>query len=177
MSKANLSQEFVCSILDYDPCTGIFRWRHRTDVPKWWNTKYSGKEAGSLEDDGYIRILINCQPHRAHRLAWLISTGEWPNGQIDHISGNRADNRIENLRSVTNSLNMQNQKKAYPTKNSTSQFLGVSWFKQQSRWRADIRVNRKLIYLGLFDREEDAANAYLVAKKRLHPGFVAERFL
>jgi hypothetical protein len=77
MARPNYSidVEFVREVLDYDPQTGIFRWKERKEVPKFWNTKYAGKIAGSL-DDGYINIGINRMIYKAHRLAWFYVYGE-----------------------------------------------------------------------------------------------------
>ena len=106
----------------------------------------------------------------AHRAAWAIHFGEWPSGEIDHINGDEADNRMKNLRDVSKSVNQQNKRK--PRSDNTCGFLGVGWHKAAKKWRAQISISGRVVYLGLFDEPEIAHAAYLDAKRRIHPGFV-----
>jgi hypothetical protein len=76
-----------------------------------WNTKYSGKEAGCLKKGGYLRVGINNSDHLCHRIIFALITGKYPELEIDHIDGNTSNNRIENLREVSHSDNLANQKK------------------------------------------------------------------
>lgn len=123
--------------------------------------------AGTLDKaTGYVRIFADRKVYGAHRLAWLLKTGEWPAGHIDHINGDRADNRWSNLRDVSVSTNIQNQRA--PKSNNTTGFLGVSQIK--SRYRATIIVKGKQTYLGSFGTPEEAHAVYLAAKRRLHVG-------
>jgi hypothetical protein len=85
---------------------------------------------------------------------------------IDHINGVSSDNRICNLREATISENGQNRKRG---KNNTSGFTGVSWHKSKNKWCSQIRVNGDLIALGSFDTPQEANDAYLLAKSKLHP--------
>jgi hypothetical protein len=96
--------------------------------------------------------------HLAHRIVWLIATGEWPETFIDHIDGNRSNNRLENLRLADIWDNNRNSKK--PTTN-TSGIKGVGY--RNGRWRAYITVNDRQIHIGVFDEKEDAAAAYWTA--------------
>jgi hypothetical protein len=93
---------------------------------------------------------------------------EWPNGQIDHINGDRLDNRICNLRVASHAENQRNSRR--PTAN-TSGIKGVSWDKRESKWQANIRVNNKMINLGRFNNKEDAAAVYRAAALRYHGDF------
>jgi hypothetical protein len=115
---------------------------------------------------GYQLVCVDGHKYPAHRLAWLIAHGVWPDGQIDHINGNRADNRLENLRDVPRAINAQNQRRA--PKNSASGFLGVS--RHNNRWRARITIDKRTVRLGTFDTPHQAYAAYLSAKRQLHDG-------
>jgi hypothetical protein len=161
--KRSLDGETLRGLLDYDPDTGIFRWRVQLS-----NRVKVGAVAGSVNNEGYIHIKIDGTLFKAHRLAWLHFHGVMPTHHIDHINGNRADNRIANLRDVSRSMNLQNQTR--PRTDNTSGYLGVSLDKRVKRWRALIMVNGRKQHIGLFDTPEAAHAAYLAAKLQLHPG-------
>jgi len=120
----------------------------------------------STKTRGYREILVDRIHYRAHRLAWLYMTGEWPTNGVDHIDGDKLNNRFANLRDIPQAANSQNIKKA--TARSITGFLGVS--PHETRFRARLRVNRKLINLGSYATAEEAYAVYLEAKRRLHPG-------
>jgi hypothetical protein len=101
-----------------------------------------------------------------HRAAWLYVHGKWPNGQIDHINGDRSDNRISNLRDVSHSVNQQNVHR--PRRDNASGFLGVT--RQKNLWTSQVTVSGKTLHLGLFKTPEEAASAYLEAKRKHHTG-------
>lgn len=168
--KENLSQEFLKSRLRYDSETGKFYWIN----PRKWNIN-PGDEAGSVERKGYIVINVGRGGlYKAHRLAWLYVYGEWPKNQLDHIDRDKKNNRISNLREATNSQNQQNTPK-YKTKALVrSKYKGVSFHNKTKKWQAEIQIEKKRFYLGLFSCEEDAAMAYLEAKKNAHPYAVFE---
>lgn len=125
-----------------------------------------GDEVGSRDRQGYLITSLYKKLMRVHRMAWAMTYGEWPEGVIDHINGVTDDNRIANLRDVTPGQNRQN---VTPSAANTSGFLGVSFHKLSGRWTANIKVNKKAHYLGLFDCPREAYDAYLAAKKVLHP--------
>jgi len=155
----DLTAEYVRSILDYNPETGVFTWKEgRQRVKK-------GAIAGTTQASGYIRIMVDGRHYQAHRLAWLFYYGEWPKGHLDHKDRNPANNVISNLRECTFSENHQNSTRS---RGSTSKYQGVSWYKKTGKWRARIRVNNKLISLGHFDDEVEAAKAYREAKEKYH---------
>ena len=160
MSKPDITAERARQVLDYEVKTGIFTWRVHTR-----NTKV-GQQAGTLKARGYVVISIGRKLTAAHRLAWLFYYGVWPTFGIDHINGNRSDNRICNLRDFPQSYNLQNQRQA--RKDSKSGFLGVS--PNRSKWAASIHINGVKTHLGTFDSMEEAHLAYLSAKRRLHIG-------
>ena len=92
-----LDAEYVRSILDYTPETGVFRWKHRDDVGDRWNVRWAGKVAGAVSVRGYVIIGIKYYRHFASRLAWAIVHGEWPTQQITYRDGDRTNIRIANL--------------------------------------------------------------------------------
>lgn len=164
-----LTAEQLRTVLDYDPDTGIFRWRYRSDRAQNWNSRRAGKPAGGLDGQfGYITIRIDYQLFQAHRLAWLYMTGEWPSHMVDHRDANPGNNAWENLRAADRSRNMMNQRK--PPKN-TSGFKGVSRVRGTNKWCAQIGANGKNHYLGIFTTPEAAHIAYCEAAKRLHGEF------
>jgi hypothetical protein len=162
--EALLPFELANEYWDYNPENGMFiwKWRDRKHFKSdkswnWWNTRYANTVAGNIRDDEYQMIKVNGNLFLAHRLAWLLHYGEWPEDQIDHINNVREDNRIENLREATHS---QNQRNKSSHKESSSKYLGVSWHKATNKWQARIRVDGIQYHLGYFTVAEDAARAY-----------------
>lgn len=125
-----------------------------------------GKAIGSKRPDGYVRCQINGHSAYLHRLVWLYHYGELPEF-IDHINGDRSDNRIENLRASSLQENNTNLRKAKRT--SKSGVLGVNWHKKTNKWRVQVRLNRATIHVGYFDCIEKASAAYIAKKRELHP--------
>jgi len=150
-------------LLRYDPESGKLFWRPR-DVSLFkaehdcrrWNTRFANKPAGGINGCGYILLGLLGRKFFAHRVAWTIHHGAWPADQIDHINGDKEDNRLVNLREATSQENLKNQKMPC---NNTSGVMGVYWHKPTANWRARIMVGRKYISLGYFDDFEDAAAA------------------
>ena len=151
-------------LLEYNPDTGVFTWM----VERGGRTARVGSPAGSTDKRGYKSIRINRRIYYAHRLAWLYVTGENPSLQIDHINGNRSNNRMSNLREATSAENNYNV--SIPERN-TSGIKGVSWDKKSQKWRAQISVEGSHLYLGLFRSIEDAAEVVREARCRLHGEF------
>jgi hypothetical protein len=146
----------ICELLHYDPETGDFTWRARS------GNVLAGSVAGGISKKGYRRIRVDRQAFMAHRLAWLMSHGAWPPEQIDHINGCRDDNRISNLRLATLAENQQNVKKGW----GKCPLQGIE--NRKGRFRAVIRASGKRYSLGTFDTPEEAAAAYVEAKRQLH---------
>jgi hypothetical protein len=146
-------------LLSYDPNTGEFRWKARPDDAAF-TTRRAGTVAGRLVGCGYIQIRVMYQYCMAHRLAWILTHGVEPEGDIDHINLNRADNRAVNLRQCTRSQNKANT--VAPVTNSSGA-KGVNWFAKAGKWRARIKVNGKEHHLGLFAEKSDAMAAYAKA--------------
>lgn len=165
---AEISHAEVRRIMAYDPETGILRWRVRADRDHSWNMRFSGEEAGAVLTLGYRYINFNKRLHPAHRIAWLWMTGDWPKDDIDHINGDRADNRWANLRAATQMQNSANQK---VRSTNTSGTKGVCWIAKKGRWRASIMVAGKTIYLGYFSALDDAIAARKAAETEHHGVF------
>ena len=137
---SELTQKELKELLHYDPETGVF------------SRSTGKKKVGCTKPDGYIAIYIKDRVYLAHRVAWLYVYGVWPNF-IDHINQKRTDNRIVNLRSVSQAENNRNMSKSI---RNTSGFVGVVWNEPTNNWRAHIHVEGKNKYLGLFDDKFDA---------------------
>ena len=150
----------IYDFLSYDPESGHFTWLPR-GVAKFDN-KLAGKIAGTLTATGYVQIRFDGKTHLAHRLAWLITHGEWPNFEIDHINGDHADNRLANLRVCTTAENRKNMPRR---KNKTSKYTGV----RRSRDKWSVLVDSK--YRGCFENEDEAGEyaAKLYAELGFHP--------
>lgn len=153
--------------LAYDPETGAFTWLKDVRLKNGGLRVAAGTRAGTLLRSGYrsIQVWLDGKPKglREHRLAWLFVHGEWPADQLDHINGDRADNRIVNLRPATNSLNMANRKL---NANSKSGVKGVCFHRGSQRWRARLQFDGKRIHLGDYLNKEAAEIAYAAAAQR-----------
>lgn len=154
----DLTREQVAERLNYDPDTGVFLWA----ISPCQRMK-AGDVAGGVNNEGYVNIEIKGRAYKAHRLAWLVVTGEWPRKHVDHINGRRDDNRFCNLREASRKENGQNRRL---NKNNNSGHIGV-YQNPNGTWRAQIKAGTQ-IYLGQFDTAEEAAAAYVEAKRRLH---------
>lgn len=147
----------IKELFQYDPDTGHIYWR----TPGFGRPM--DRPAGTVCSNGYIGILIEGKRIYAHRIAWAIFNGEWPSMQIDHINLIKTDNRIINLRNVSNS---QNGKNLPIYKSNTSGASGVSWDKHNSKWRAVIKVNFRQINIGRFSKFEDAVTTRKAAEEK-----------
>lgn len=151
----------VHSIFEYSG--GRLFWRNSLSG----KNRVAGKEAGHLNQDGYVVVQVAGKTAAAHRIVWLMHHGSWPVGEIDHRNGVRHDNRVENLRDVGHKTNTENRRNAVA--GSQTGLLGVSVIKGR-RYRARIRTDGKLVSLGIFDTAEAAHAAYVAAKRKLHAG-------
>lgn len=129
------------------------------------NRVLAGSAAGHLRPDGYIQIGFEGQPFLAHQLAWLHTHGVLPTAEIDHVDGNRGNNRLRNLREATHTENMQN-KAMY--KNNKSGHPGVYWNARTCKWYASIRTRGQMIHLGHFQDLSYAISARTDAKLKHH---------
>lgn len=164
--------EYLRQRFRYEPETGKLYWRElpRT-VGNWaasWNTRYAGREAFTADMRGYRQGRVDGQNLLAHRIVWAIYTGAWPAAEIDHINGDRADNRIVNLRAADRSENNRN---TAVRRSSVTGVVGVTWDSQTSSYRAQIKTQGRLIYLGRFHslREAKAVRKQAEVKYGFHP--------
>lgn len=180
--KALPSPELLRQLLRYEPETGNLFWLPRqTEMFSpgntssqancaAWNSKYAHREAFKRRDRyGYLWGYLFKGAYRAHRVAWAIFNGAWPEQNIDHVNLDKSDNRIANLRTATASDNMRNR--VAPATNSSG-YKGVHLHKQSGRWRARIRSGgENHIHLGMFDTKEAAHAAYCQAAEKYHQDF------
>lgn len=158
-----LTAERARELLSYDPETGDLTWiSHRGNrVPK-------GATAGVIRKDRRKQTGVDGVQYYNHRLAWLLVTGEGPKQEIDHINGDKSDNRLVNLRDVSRSTNMQNLRG--PRKGCLSGFLGVTFNRRKHKYHAHIYLNGKRKRIGTYSSPAEAHQAYLNAKRQLHAG-------
>ena len=154
------TQEEVRLRFTYDPETGVLRHTDHNKMAYGWH----GKEAGYLKPDGYVVVNVRRRLYPVHRIAWLFTYGELPDGHLDHINRVRHDNRIANLRKATQSQNNHNSSMY---SNNKSGEKGVCWNKADQRWFASIRLNKVRTHLGSFVNFEDAVAARRRAKAAL----------
>lgn len=161
-----LTADRLRALVRYDESTGRFSWIPRTGRGAGWAK--ADREPGGVTSQGYRSIRLDGRLYQAHRLAWLYVHGEWPQQQIDHVNGNRLDNRIENLRDVAPLLNQQNMRRAR-CDNETG-VLGVTVDRRRGGFKARIRAHGRILYLGNFGSIEQAQAVYVTAKRSLHEG-------
>jgi len=157
MKTEELTYDRANELLRYDAETGKLYWRVNR-APRG----ISGNEAGGVAVIGgikYCLVSIDGTKYRAHRIARLLHYGEWPKHDIDHIDGDGLNNRPDNMRDVSRSINMRNQRMH---SNNTSGVTGVSWHEPARKWRARVKTVGVVRYLGNFT---DLADAELAGRK------------
>ena len=157
-----LTQERLKELFDYQDGQLIRKTNRGRGVDG--NRWKVGTILGSKLDYGYYGASVDFKSYKLHRLVWLWHKGYLPKLQIDHIDGNPSNNSIENLREVTPSQNMQNQRK--PRANNKLGFQGV--YKVKNRYRAVVTTNGKGKHIGYFSTPEEAHQAYVLAKREVH---------
>ena len=160
MSKCVLTHDRLKELLDYDSYTGLFTW-----IQDRSNRVLSGTMAGCINSYGYIAIRLLGSSYLAHRLAWFYIYGVWPAKHLDHINGERDDNRLANLREASDAEQQQNVKL---TAANTSGHKGVSWNRRHKKWIAQIKAGGRYLYLGAFTEIEDAVAARAEGKRKYH---------
>lgn len=152
----SLTQDRLKQLLAYCPDTGEFEWKISKGRAK------AGQLAGATDASGYRIIRADGALYKAHRLAWLYMHGKWPAGVLDHINRVPGDNRISNLREVTQSENMHNA-----SRRSKSGVPGVRWREERNRWVAQIRVGYTNYVIGSFTSKDEAIEARRAAEKAM----------
>lgn len=165
--------EYLMAAVSYDAETGLLTWRNRADMPKRWNTIHAGMPAFAAKDSrGYKKGSITINGRRfhisAHQVAWAVCYGTWAVNVIDHIDGCKSNNRISNLRDVTQSQNLQNGRTPQTNK---SGLKGVSWSAHANKWQSSIRRNGSSVHLGYYPEKHDAHEAYKAAAKQIFGEF------
>jgi hypothetical protein len=158
-SDTDLTSDCLHKFLEYRE--GKLFWKVRRGKAR------AGQEAGFVGNRGYVLIVVNGKQRMAHRLVWLMHGKELPE-MLDHIDGDQLNNRIENLRAVTNSENQRNQKLR---KDSTSGIKGVSWLNAHKRWAGQIWHKGKLHRAGYFKDKDECAAAVRELRQSLHGEF------
>lgn len=167
-----LTQEKLKEVLDYNPISGEFFWRDYQLPSRKARRKTGraciGSRAGhNRKRDGYLELRYDGTLYLGHRLAWLYVHGEWPSGELDHINGNPADNRIKNLRPATRSQQNGNTRRR---RNNKTGFKGVC--KYRDRYSAYIKIpKQKSKYLGSFASPQEAHQAYIAAAREVFGEF------
>lgn len=163
MRSEFITHDEVRQLFEYDNATGNLIWK--IDVKP---RAKAGAVAGFISNDNYRRIGYRGRIYLGHRLVWFYCTGEWPAEFLDHIDGDRSNNRIENLRNASRTDNNRN---VALQKNNRSGFKGVSYMKRDGVWVAQITHNKKNYFLGRYKLPEEAYAAYCTAAKELHGEF------
>jgi len=156
-----LTYKRATEVLSYDAQTGIVTWKKSTG-PR----AFVGAPVGCKSRKGYLEFQVDGGSYKVHRVAWLIHTGQWPVDQIDHINGDKADNRIANLREATNAQNCQNRRRK---STNTSGVTGVTYVTRDKRWVAQINIDGKQQVIGRFADKASAVERRLVLEKTLYP--------
>ena len=160
-------KKLLLELYSYDPKTGVLTTKTTTGKNKRWQ---AGRIVGSKQANGYLVISLNGKQILAHRAIWVMVYGVYPNCDIDHISGDKADNCLSNLRLATRGENNIN---SLPQKNNTSGYKGAYYDKRRDCWYGEIWVDNKKRFLGRFSSAQEAGLAYIEAAKK----FFGEEFL
>ncbi len=154
-----ITAEQINEVISYSQETGLFTWVKNQGRAR------IGDVVSYKDSYGYIAFKLYGHLRRAHRVAWFLTHGSFPDGDIDHINRDRSDNRIKNLRCVSRSENMENQLLRSDNK---SGFKGVFFEARRNKWRADIAKDKKSKHIGYFDTAEAAFVAYQNAAAKFH---------
>lgn len=158
-----LTADRLRAMFSYDRDTGRF-----TRLVRTASSQKAGDEPGGIDVHGYRVMRIGKKIYKAHRLAFLYVTGQFPPADVDHIDGNRQNNAFSNLRCVDRRTNAENHRKAHS--HSKTGLIGASFNRQKAKYVAQIKTKSGLKYLGQFDSAAEAHAAYVSAKRIHHQG-------
>jgi hypothetical protein len=156
-----MSTDILKEIIHYDKENGEFKWIVKKNGMK--------ESVGTINSDGYRCIGISGKIYKAHRLAWLYVYGELPNGVIDHINGDKLDNRISNLRDVSCKVNSQNMRKS-KNNNSILTIPGVYQEKRSSKYRVKLNINGEQRHFGNYETKEEAEAVCIEMRRKYYIG-------
>lgn len=155
------AQSYLRSVFDYDPETGVLRWRYRPDQRPQLNARFAGKPVTHVDSMGYVAVRLDGRLCRAHRVIFKWMTGRDPIG-VDHADNDRGNNVWVNLREATQSENSRNRSP------NAGRLKGATRQSSAETWMARIQVGRKQVYLGSFPTEQEAHEAYCAAAPKHH---------
>lgn len=158
-----ITQELIAQCFEYRD--GLLYWKGVTHPNK---TRWVNKPAGSIHKTGYRHITWMGKVHKAHRLIFMLHHGYLP-PEVDHINGDRQDNRIENLRAANRSENQCNRG---ALANNTSGYPGVSWHKKSKAWCVRVMKNGKTVIQQYFKDLELAGLVATEARSKYHGAYV-----
>ncbi len=162
--------QILQDLFKFDPISGQLFWNHVPWETSRWNSQNAGNRAGTVNKDGYIRIAYREHRLMAHRVVFYLCTGvDDPSKEVDHVNGVRHDNRIENLRQVTQAENCSN------TNGRRSKELPVGVYPQDGKFMGRICRKGKVYYLGYFNTPEEASAAYQAKKRDLDGDVFVDR--
>lgn len=164
MMKEGPNPATMRRLLSYSPASGVFVWVENPPV----GPRVKGRIAGNRDTKGYVAMRVDGRTYKAHRLAWLYMTGEWPAKMLDHKDGDPSNNRWGNLRLASDAQNAANRKRKVDNK---SGLKGVYWNKEQRKWASSASANGRRRFLGYFDCPAAAYFAYCVEANRCQGEF------
>lgn len=155
--------QYLRQRLRYEAATGKLYWREHPAMPPKWNGKWAGRQAGSTSVGKYSKLCLDGKMLKAHRVAWALHHGVWPEDDIDHINHDRTDNRASNLRVVSRQENCRNSSLS---RRNTSGHAGITWCKRTHKWMAQIHPDGRGVYLGRYAKFDEAVAARKAAEVR-----------
>lgn len=163
-----ISHEDLLELIDYDPFSGVIRWKYRARIwfttdrqYKTWNKRFAGAIAGTVHN-GYRDVRILGPTYKAHRLAWFYCYEKWPSDDIDHVDGDCLNNAIGNLRDIPHKENTRNQR---IHRHNKSGVMGVNFHKRDQKYYVYIGARESREHIGVFKTFEEAVKARRAAER------------
>lgn len=166
------SQNYLRECFGYDETTGVLTWKERPLTHfkaearrKAFNTRYAGKPLSARDNRGYIVTSLDTQKLKGHRVIWKLFYGEEPPPVIDHLNSNKSDNRISNLKAVTQLENLFNKQ---VQRNNKLGVKGVSFDTRRQKFYSRVKIGAKIKWLGYFDNQSEAEKVYQEACRNIN---------